>query len=101
MSNLPTTSTIFIDGSPVDESVGSAKAAELETIFGVELVTIGTWNASTGVVKFTKEHLQSIIDSQDDPCIKSPRLIIGHTPSGEEWDEKFMGGTLGKDGFFG
>lgn len=101
MPNLPTPTTIFIGGKPVDGAVGSAKAAELETIFNVELVTLGTWNASTGVVKFTEKHLQSIIDSQADPCIKSPRLIIGHTPNSEEWDDKFMSGVLGKDGFFG
>jgi hypothetical protein len=81
----------IVDGHSHDSAT---KAADLETIYNVELVSLGTWQASTGTVNFTKAHLDSIIASQSDPYIKPPRLILGHTPG------DYPAGT-GQDGYFG
>jgi hypothetical protein len=51
----------------------------LVTIAGVELVTVGDWDASTGPVTFTPEHLAAAVAALDDPAIHAPRLRIGHT----------------------
>lgn len=67
----------------------------LATIPNIELVSTGSWEASTGPVTFTENDLQSIVASLDDPAVKDPRLIIGHTPPS-------VGPTMaGQDGFFG
>lgn len=88
---------VHLDGRRIGDAV--AKAAELDTIFGVELVSVGEWLTSTGPAKFTKAHLEGIIASQEDPFIKPPRLILGHTPDEEPYAESVS--PNGKDGFFG
>jgi hypothetical protein len=89
--------TVSLDGKEIAKEV--AKASELDTIFGVELVSIGQWLTSTGPREFTKAMLDAIIASQDDPSIKPPRLILGHTPDEEPYMESVS--PNGKDGFFG
>lgn len=57
-----------------------ATDVQLVTIPNVELVSVGVWNASTGPVEFTPEHLQAAIAALADPAVHAPRLRIGHTP---------------------
>lgn len=51
----------------------------LVTIPNVELVTVGEWDASTGTVEFTAEHLAAAVAALNDPAVKQPRARIGHT----------------------
>lgn len=69
--------------------------ADLVTLPNIELVSTGTWQASTGEVTFTEGDLQAILASIDDPAVKEPRLIIGHTPP------TAPPSFSGQDGFFG
>jgi hypothetical protein len=51
-----------------------------QTLTGVPIVETGIeYPVSTGLITLTTEDLQSIVDSQDDPAIVSPRLKLGHT----------------------
>jgi hypothetical protein len=51
-----------------------------QTLTGVPIVETGIeYPTSTGLVTLTTEDLQSIVESQDDPAIVSPRLKLGHT----------------------
>lgn len=52
---------------------------ELQTIANVPIMTAGLeYPLSTGPTTFTPEDLMSVVMSQDDPAIKSPRLKLGH-----------------------
>ena len=51
----------------------------LATIPNVDILSVGTWWASTGECTFTEEDLVAFIASLDDPAVKDPRQIIGHT----------------------
>lgn len=56
----------------------------LTTVTGIEIADVGEdWPAMTGPVTFTREHFESIIASQDDSAVKSPRVKLGHL------DERF------------
>ena len=54
----------------------------LVTIPNIELLSVGEWNASTGLAVFTPEDLQAIIAAVDDPAIHAPRLRIELTGPG-------------------
>lgn len=85
-----------LDGHKMFEAF--TKAGEnLVTFYNVELIEVGEWLTSTGPANFTKAHLQGIMQSLDDPFVKEPRLILGHTPNKPEPGP----GMSGKDGFFG
>lgn len=85
-----------LDGHKMFER--AVKAGDsLVTFYNVELIEVGEWLTSTGPANFTKTHLQGIMASLDDPFVKEPRLILGHTPSGKNEP----GPGMGKDGFFG
>lgn len=58
------------------------------TIPNVELVTVGTWEASTGPVTFTADDLASAVAALDDPQVRKPVLKLGHT------DPRFNGKML-------
>lgn len=51
---------------------------DLRTIPNVELVTTGTWDASTGTITFTEEMLAAAVAAVDDPAVRSPVLKLGH-----------------------
>lgn len=51
----------------------------LVTIPNVELLSAGTWNASTGWVTYTPDQLKAAVAALDDPAVHAPRLRIGHT----------------------
>jgi hypothetical protein len=88
---------ITLDGHGMFEKAKAEADGGLETFYNVELIEVGEWLTSSGPAKFTTEHLEGIMASQDDPFIKPPRLILGHTPSEPE-----VGPAMsGKDGFFG
>jgi len=56
----------------------------LTTIEGVELLDVGeNWPLASGSQTFTLEDLAAVIESQDDPAVKAPRLKLGH--SGADW----------------
>lgn len=59
----------------------------LVTIPNVELVTVGEWDASTGTVEFTEEHLKAAIAALTDPAIKQPRARVGHTDTSVGMEE--------------
>jgi hypothetical protein len=62
----------------VDENV----AVALTTVEGIEIATVGEdWPSASGPFTLTAEHIASVIASQDDPAIKSPRVKLGHTSS--------------------
>lgn len=68
----------------------------LVTIPNVEICSTGSWNASTGPVTFTEQDLQAALAAVDDPAVKEPRLVIGHTdgtagPSMSGQDDGFFG----------
>ena len=71
-----------------------ATDVQLVTIPNVELVSVGVWNASTGPVEFTPEHLQAAIAALADPAVHAPRLRIGHTP-GNIPPQQSAGGVAG------
>lgn len=51
-----------------------------KTLTSVPIVETGIeYPTSTGLVTFTVDDLQSMVDSQDDPAIVSPRLKLGHS----------------------
>lgn len=70
-------------------------SVDLVTIPNVEIASTGTWDASTGQVTFTQEDLQSALAATEDPAVKEPRLIIGHT------DGTAGPGMSPVEGFFG
>jgi hypothetical protein len=67
----------------------------LVTIPNVEICSTGTWMASTGQVTFTEDDLTAALAATEDPAVKEPRLIIGHTdgtaPPGMSPNEGFFG----------
>jgi hypothetical protein len=69
--------------------------AGLVTIPNVEIASTGTWEASNGTFTFTTKDLQAAIAACDDPAVKEPRLIIGHT------DGAIGPGMSPQEGFFG
>jgi hypothetical protein len=50
----------------------------LVTIPAVPIVSVGTWDLSTGRTTFTKEHLADAVAAVADPAIRTPILKIGH-----------------------
>jgi hypothetical protein len=86
-----------LDGHGLFERAKAESDDGLVTFYNVELIEVGEWLTSGGPAKFTTEHLQAIMASQDDPYIKEPRLVLGHTPD----DPEPGPGMSGKDGFFG
>jgi hypothetical protein len=73
-----------INGRPVGEWVKTGVSLEdnnvaLTTVEGIEIATVGEeWPAATGAFTLTSEHIASVIASQADPAIKSPRVKLGH-----------------------
>jgi hypothetical protein len=67
----------------------------LVTIPNVEICSTGTWLASTGEVTFTENDLVAALAATEDPAVKEPRLIIGHT------DGTAGPGMSPNEGFFG
>ncbi|CAN5564703.1 hypothetical protein BH24ACT5_BH24ACT5_15520 [soil metagenome] len=49
-----------------------------QTFIGVELVEVGTWDASTGPWSVTTRDLLSMVASQVDPTVPTPRVYFGH-----------------------
>lgn len=50
------------------------------TIPNVELMSVGTWEASTGTVEMTPEKLRAAVDAfYQDEAVLPPRIKIGHT----------------------
>lgn len=86
-----------LDGHRMFERASAEAGDNLITFYNVELIEVGEWLTSSGPAEFTKAHLQGIMESQGDPFVKEPRLIIGHTPGGSQEP----GPGMGKDGFFG
>lgn len=87
----------MLDGHGFFERAKAEADDGLVTFYNVELIEVGEWLTSNGPAKFTTAHLEGIMASQDDPFIKEPRLILGHTPSEPEPGP----GMSGLDGFFG
>jgi hypothetical protein len=52
--------------------------AELRTIPGVELIKLGTWEASTGTWTVTPDQLQSVIAADAAGVLRKPVIKIGH-----------------------
>jgi len=48
------------------------------TVRGVELVAIGTWNASTGTTRITQAELRAMVDASVNPQYDAPPLKVGH-----------------------
>lgn len=48
------------------------------TIRDVELVRVGTWNASTGVSTITRDHLAAAVAAYQDHLIDRPVIRLGH-----------------------
>lgn len=48
-----------------------------QTFVGVELVEVGTWDASTGPWTVTTRDLLSMVASQADPTVPTPRVYFG------------------------
>lgn len=62
--------------------IAAAQLAESNTVTvkDVEIVQTGIeYPLSTGPATFTKDDLNDLVESQDDPAIKAPRLKLGHT----------------------
>lgn len=51
---------------------------DLVTVPNVHLLSVGTWECSTGVAVFTPEDLASMVESQDDPGVRTPIVKLGH-----------------------
>lgn len=49
------------------------------TIRAVELVRVGTWHASTGTTRITREDLAAVVAAHADPEIDHAPLKLGHT----------------------
>lgn len=49
------------------------------TVPNVELMTVGTWDASTGQFHVSIDDLAAAVAAQDDPGYRSPFLKVGHT----------------------
>lgn len=60
--------------------------AELQTIRGVELIKVGSWETSTRDWTVTPEHLVAAIDAHRAGVLRKPVIKIGHT------DPRFDGG---------
>lgn len=51
----------------------------LTTVEGIEIASVGEeWPAATGPFTLTQGHIESVVASQEDPAIKSPRVKLGH-----------------------
>jgi hypothetical protein len=58
----------------------STDSPSLVTVPNIELIEVGEdWACSTGVFTFTLEDLQSAIESQADPFVRTPVVKLGHT----------------------
>jgi hypothetical protein len=65
--------------------------ADLQTITGVELVKVGTWQISTGDWTVTPQDLASAVDAHSAGVLRKPVLKVGHD------DPRFDGGpALGR-----
>ena len=53
--------------------------ARTKTITGVELVSVGTWAASTGVTKVTEADLRSMLAAHDDGLVDRGPVKLGHS----------------------
>lgn len=51
---------------------------DLVTVPNVHLVSVGTWNTSTGKATFTAGDLAAAVEAQDDPAIRTPIVKLGH-----------------------
>jgi len=56
-------------------------APTTKAIRGVELVSTGTWAASTGVTKITRADLESMLAAAADPAISDGPIKLGHASS--------------------
>jgi len=56
-------------------------APTTKAIRGVELVSTGTWAASTGVTKITRTDLESMLAAAADPAISDGPIKLGHASS--------------------
>jgi hypothetical protein len=52
---------------------------DARTIPNVQLMTVGTWRASTGKFTVTVQDLAAAVAAQDDPSYQTPVLKIGHS----------------------
>lgn len=51
----------------------------LVAVPNVELIEVGTWATSTGIFTWDIADLESAIDAQNDPAVRTPVLKLGHT----------------------
>lgn len=57
---------------------------EVQTLRGIELIRVGRWDASTGVMRTTAQDLRSAIEAFNAGVVHRPALKLGHVePLGE------------------
>ncbi|WP_280410697.1 phage protease [Nocardia asiatica] len=61
------------------EPIAVPKAPTLSHLPQVELMHVGTWDASTGTHTFTPDDLAYAVAAMDCPAVHRPRIKLGHT----------------------
>lgn len=80
VGSSPTTATQG-DTAPVPPRTGAVafpRHMRTATIKGVELVSVGTWSASTGVTPVTREDLESMLAAHADGFVDKGPIKLGH-----------------------